>query len=251
MRKLIYGISALALLALNFAPSVADDAAKAVVAKEDAAPAEKAEKKCPISGKAAKDEFFVNINGENTNFCCGNCRKAFITKLKVVEDKEKKCALSGRPADETKVLFHKSAATHKFCCGDCRAKFVKEKGIELKEGTGKCPFSGKPGLEETTIVVDGEKVSFCCANCQKKWIKTNLPGLADANEGNCPFSKKPGGAETALVVVTFAEKNFCCGNCQAKYVAKNFPKEEEKKEEKKEGEKAEPAAEPKKEVRTS
>lgn len=223
-----------------------------------AAPDEKAEKKeevkCPISGKPASAEFALNVNGEQVTFCCPKCPKAYLAKLHVAADKEKKCVLSGEAADPAQMLIHKKVELIQFCCGNCKAKWAEKNEIKFTEGTGKCPYSGEPGKEETAIVVNGEKVVFCCEKCQAKYKKENLAHLEVVAEGKCPLSGKKADPTTAQIFVTAKEVNFCCAKCQAKYIKANFTDKEEDAEKEKEKEKAESKEKPEAEkptVRTS
>ena len=217
-------------------------AVPAVAEKEEAA---KANEKCPISGKPVDPAASLNINGKPLYFCCENCPKAYKKKIALVEDKAKKCVLSGKAADETKTLIHKKVELVSFCCNNCKGKWADENKIAFKDGTGKCPISKKEADPATAIVVNGETVAFCCENCQAKYKKTELAGLKVVNEGKCPRSGKPGDPATAQVHVTYKEVSFCCGNCQAKYIKEHFAKKEQDKTEKAESAKTD------KPVRTS
>src|SRR6266850_1304079 len=61
-----------------------------------------AEDKCPISGKAVKDDIFLEVNGKKVHFCCDNCPKAFAEKNKFEAKDEgpKKCPISGKDAKD-------------------------------------------------------------------------------------------------------------------------------------------------------
>src|SRR5690606_3892676 len=228
--------SALALpllvLVLGSAPE-GDQAAAKEEAKQEVV-------KCPISGEPVKDDIALNVNGELVKFCCKNCSKKYLEKIRFEPAKEQKCVLSGRAADPTKTVIHKTVELIQFCCGNCKAKWADQNKIAFNDGTGKCPLSGKPGKEETAIVVNGEKVVFCCENCKAKYTKTNFGELKAKDEGKCPLSGNAGKEETAQIYVTAKEVPLCCGNCQKKYIADHIKKDT--KDEKKAKEEKETAA---------
>lgn len=93
--------------------------------------------KCIMNPKAdAKAEKSVDYKGGQVFFCCGNCPKAFQSKVK----------------------------TDKLVAAKGNAQLVATE--QAKQS--KCPFSGQPLNEDTAIKVAGAKIAFCCENCQGK-----------------------------------------------------------------------------------
>ncbi len=103
---------------------------------------EKAELKCPVSGKPASADHKVAFNGGEVEFCCPNCPKAFNANpekfaakanLQLVQSgqlKQVKCPLTGRPMADDKVVSVEGVKV-KLCCGGCLAKAKKVEGDEL------------------------------------------------------------------------------------------------------------------------
>ena len=81
-------------------------------------------KLCPISGKAAKADQFVNVNGAKTFFCCGNCKKKHSAKLAAKADTGK-CPISGKAANAATQVVHTKREAKYFCCNNCKAKYAK------------------------------------------------------------------------------------------------------------------------------
>jgi hypothetical protein len=89
-----------------------------------------------------------------------------------------KCPVSGEPASKDHTVSFEGGKVY-LCCDKCpvafekdTAKFAAKAHLQMAL-TGqlvetKCPFTGKPLVEDKTVDVDGVKVAFCCANCQKK-----------------------------------------------------------------------------------
>lgn len=181
-------------------------------------------KKCPISGKPAKDGVSLVVNGETINFCCAGCPNAYKKKINLVKDSgPTKCPLSGNPAKADHSIIEKTAEMVYFCCNNCPGAFAKKSGFEVKDaGPQKCPISGNPAKDTkgTSLIVNGEKLYFCCANCPKAYLKKL--GVAKTDGGDCPLSGKPGKEETGQVVVTSRNIYFCCSNCPKGYAKKNY-----------------------------
>ena len=85
--------------------------------------------KCPVSGKAVKEDKTVDYKGGKVYFCCENCPKAF------------DAAKHGVKAN------HQLVATGQFT----------QKA---------CPLSGQKVNAEKTAKVGGVEVAFCCEKCQ-------------------------------------------------------------------------------------
>ena len=118
---------------------------------------------CPISKKAAKEDIFLNVNGQKVHFCCNNCPKAYAKKIgltaKLDAEPTAACPISGRPASAEHRVIRKTARLLNFCCGNCLKKTVKKNHFAIKDdGPKKCPVSGKPAraAEGTSLVVNGE-----------------------------------------------------------------------------------------------
>src|SRR5438093_1489632 len=125
-----------------------------------------AEDKCPISGKAAKDDVFLEVNGKKVHFCCDKCPAEYKKKINLVADEgEKKCPLDGKSAAKDESVIESTAEVVAFCCDKCPKTFATKNKLEAKdEGPKKCPISGKDAKdgEGTSLVVNGQKVYFCC-----------------------------------------------------------------------------------------
>jgi len=87
--------------------------------------------KCPVSGKAVKEDKTVDYKGGKVYFCCENCPKAF----------EKDSAKFAVKANEQLVQT---------------GQYVQKA----------CPLSGQKLNAEKTVKVDGVTVTFCCEKCQ-------------------------------------------------------------------------------------
>ena len=97
--------------------------------------------KCPITGKPAKPEFLVTVEGQGIAFCCNNCKgkfekdsAPFLTKIDGFKAKapaaaakivNKKCPVSGRDVDPKFFVTVDEQAVG-FCCGNCKGKFEKD-----------------------------------------------------------------------------------------------------------------------------
>ena len=68
MRKLLLLAPVVVLAIVGFVPYGANDVGK-----------------CPISGKPATEDNFLNVNGEKVHFCCDKCPKAYEKKLNVTD----------------------------------------------------------------------------------------------------------------------------------------------------------------------
>jgi hypothetical protein len=104
--------------------------------------ANKADLKCPVSGKPASADHVVAFNGGSVEFCCPNCPKAFSANekkfaakanLQLIQSKQLtqvKCPLTGRPMADDKVV-DVGGVEVKVCCAGCLGKMKKLKGDEL------------------------------------------------------------------------------------------------------------------------
>lgn len=125
MKNAILGMAAVALLTVGVI--AADEKEKDIAGKE------KFSAKCPVSGKDAVEDKFVEHRGGKLYFCCGGCPDAY------KKDPAKFATKANQQLVATK-------------------QFVQ----------AKCPLSGGKLNPATQIDVGGTKVSFCCNNCKGK-----------------------------------------------------------------------------------
>ena len=130
-----------------------------------------AEDKCPISGKAAKDDVFLEVNGKKVHFCCDKCPAEYKKKINLVADEgEKKCPLDGKSVAKDESVIESTAEVVAFCCDKCPKTYKKNLGITDDKGSGKCPISGKESKPETAqIFIKSKTVAFCCGDCKKTY----------------------------------------------------------------------------------
>lgn len=186
---------------------------------------------CPISGKPAKEESFLDVNGKKVFFCCNNCPKAYAKKIGLTDEGPKTCPISKRDAKEETKLIHQKAELVYFCCNNCPKKYAEsEKLAAVDKGPGKCPACGEKASADHSIVINGEKTYYCCGNCQKDHLKKLR--VVDKGPEKCPISNQTAKKETGIVRVKSEAVYFCCNNCRGKYIETNF-KEDEKKSDKK------------------
>jgi YHS domain-containing protein len=149
--------------------------------------AEKTYGKCPISGKAAKEEASKDYKGKKVYFCCDGCPGAF--------DAEK----------------HGTKANHQLAV----TGQIKQTG---------CPYSGGKVKAGTEIDIDGVKVGFCCDNCKGKTEKADdkvtmvFKSIAKGFtlQTKCPVSGKD--IDTSVVSEKDGKKVYlCCEGCVAPY----------------------------------
>jgi len=100
--------------------------------------------KCALSGKPAKAEHFLTINGEKKYFCCPRCVKGYATKklgLKPADlEKATKCVISSKPAERELMQIHVKYEAKYFCCDRCRTTYAKKnfpKKAPAKKGAKK------------------------------------------------------------------------------------------------------------------
>jgi uncharacterized pyridoxamine 5'-phosphate oxidase family protein len=183
--------------------------------------------KCPISGKPAKDDIFLDVNGKKVHFCCDNCPKAYEKKIGLVDNGPAKCPLSGKDAKAETKLIHQKAEMVYFCCENCPKKYAeKEKLTAIDKGPKTCAACDKPANAEHSVAVNGEKVYFCCGNCQKSYL-TKL-GVVDKGPDKCPVSGHAAKKETGIVRIKSEAVYFCCTNCRGKYIEKNLKPKSDK-----------------------
>lgn len=125
-RTILTASIALALLA-TYSTDAADKGEKSV---------EKAELKCPVSGRPAKEDKSLAYKGAKVYFCCDNCPKAF-------------AANTAKYAPKANLQLYATG----------QAKLVK------------CPIAGRKLNPATKIEVAGVDVCFCCNNCKGKALK--------------------------------------------------------------------------------
>jgi YHS domain-containing protein len=100
--------------------------------------------KCPVSGKAVKEDKTVDYKGGKVYFCCENCPKAFekdTAKFAVKANQQlaatgqyvqKACPLSGQKLNPEKTV-KVGDVTVTFCCEKCQGKVSSAKGDEQAE----------------------------------------------------------------------------------------------------------------------
>lgn len=121
MKNAILGLAAVALLAVG------------VVAADEKKAEEKFSAKCPVSGKDALEDKFVEHNGGKVYFCCAGCPDAFKKDTAKYATKANQQLVSTKQASQAK-----------------------------------CPLSGGKLNPATKIDVGGTEVCFCCNNCKGK-----------------------------------------------------------------------------------
>ncbi|HEV3024764.1 MAG TPA: YHS domain-containing protein [Pirellulales bacterium] len=110
--------------------------------------------KCPVSGKAVKDDKTVDYKGAKVYFCCENCPKAF---------------------DKDKTKYATKA----------NMQLVQTKQAKQE----KCPIAGKDLNKDTATKVGDVEVSFCCNNCKGKVTKATDEEKLDLVFGEKAFEK--------------------------------------------------------------
>ena len=186
-------------------------------------PAALAEDKCPISGKAAKPETAIEVNGKAVSFCCNNCPETYKKKINLVDAGPKTCPVSSKEASKEHSLIVSRHEAIYFCCAECAKGYAEKQKIKIKdEGPKTCPISTKAAKAEegTSLVVDGEKIYFCCANCPKGYLKKI--GVTRGEPGKCAACDKKGDAANEMIVTRSEVVYFCCGNCPKGYAKKHF-----------------------------
>jgi YHS domain-containing protein len=77
-----------------------------------------------LTGKAAKADQFVSVNGKTTFFCCSNCKGKFSRELAAVADTGK-CPISGKAVNPSTQVVHTKREVKYFCCNNCKGKYAK------------------------------------------------------------------------------------------------------------------------------
>lgn len=105
---------------------------------------EKAEVKCPVSGKPIDKSHHVAYKDAEVYFCCPNCPKAFekdtakyATKanaqlVQTGQYEQAKCPLTGQKLNPEQKLDIAGNEVH-FCCGNCKGKVAKADDKEKME----------------------------------------------------------------------------------------------------------------------
>jgi YHS domain-containing protein len=163
---------------------------KGLTAGKEESSDEKFEATCPVSGKPAIEESFVELkDGGKVYFCCKNCPKAY------EKDPEKFATKAHRQLVETGQIVQVA-----------------------------CPLTGKSVNKDVTVEVGGEDIGLCCKNCLKKVDAADDDGklkLVFSNaalkkgfthQTTCPVSGKE--IDASHSVEYKGEKvYFCCPNC--------------------------------------
>jgi YHS domain-containing protein len=89
----------------------------------------------------------------------------------------------------------------------------------------KCPVSGKPAKEASSVEYRGAKVYFCCDGCPESYNKDKakfatksnhqLVVTGQAKQIKCPLTEKDLNNDTQIEV-SGAKVTFCCNNCKGK-----------------------------------
>ena len=165
---------------------------------------------CPMSGKPAKEDAFVEYKGKKVYFCCPGCPSAFEKDPKAVAAKvhhqwlqtgqmvQVACPFSGKPVNP-EASCEVGGVKVAFCCNNCKGKVEKAaadeqvnlcckdiaKGYTLQTT---CPLSGKPINVAVAVEHEGKKVYFCCPGCPSGFEKdpskylSKLPQFAEEKE---------------------------------------------------------------------
>ena len=83
----------------------------------------------------------------------------------------------------------------------------------------KCPISGQPAKETSSLEVNGKKVNFCCDKCPEAYKKKI--SLVDEGPKKCPVSGKDAVKESSLIEKRAEAVYFCCNNCPKTFAEKN------------------------------
>lgn len=196
-------LSAVALLVGLTAMLPAED-------KADAKEEKKFTATCPVSGGAAKEASFLEVDGKKIYFCCNNCPKAFekdppkfaakanMQTLETGQIVQIGCPFSGGKVNPETVV-ELGGVKFGFCCNNCKGKFEKtadeEKAALVFTSIAKgftaqtlCPVSGKAIDPEHMVKYKDQKVFFCCPNCPAAFEKdpakfeAKLPQLKEKKE---------------------------------------------------------------------
>jgi len=92
-----------------------------------------------------------------------------------------------------------------------------------KKYEAKCPVSGKPAKETSTVDYLGGKVQFCCDNCPKAFeadpkkfaakAALQMLGTGQMKQVACPMSGKPCNPDQSTEI-DGVKVSFCCENCK-------------------------------------
>jgi YHS domain-containing protein len=108
---------------------------------------------CPLTGKTAKKEHFVEDGGQKVYFCCPNCPEKykknpaeFKAKLAASYSYQTRCPVSGEAIDPAAFTDLPDGHRVYFCCPECGGKLLKD------------PARYAPKLEKQGILLDLDKI---------------------------------------------------------------------------------------------
>jgi len=196
--------------------------------------------KCPISGKPAKEDVFLEVNGKKVHFCCENCVKPYEKKIGLADEGPKACPVSKKEAKADTRLILQKAEVVRFCCEGCVGKYLaKEKLKASDKGAKACAACAKEAKAEFALNVNGEATYFCCDHCRKGYLKKlGAGGASERGNGKCPVSGEDADPEVSLVRVKSEAHYFCCNDCRKGFLAKALAEAAKKAREAEEAEKA-------------
>jgi hypothetical protein len=175
--------------------------------------------KCPISGKPAKEDVSLEVNGKKVNFCCEGCIKEYEKKIGLVDEGPKNCPVSKKEAKAETRLIVEKAEVVRFCCDGCLGKYLAKEKLKAEDkGAKTCAACDKPAKADVALDVNGAQTYFCCDDCRKGYLKRI--SAVDKGPGKCPVSGKDADPKVSLVRVKAEAVYFCCGNCRKGYLEK-------------------------------
>ena len=159
--------------------------------------------KCPTTGKAIKNDKFVEKDGQRVYFCCGQCQgkakadpAASITKAygDVKPIGNKTCPVDGKPIEAGKGKQETfQGRSLELCSAACEEAFKKDPALMTVKAmypnaklhkSDKCIMMTDENVDPQTIVVyKDEIIRFCCLDCVGDFKKGPDAALAKAGSG--------------------------------------------------------------------
>jgi YHS domain-containing protein len=158
---------------------------------------------CPVSGQAAKKDYYVVFNGAKVHTKCGGTMKIFANKAeyylarakridgmtkeelkkefaKVTKYNNRTCPVTGKPATPLYTAQHNDIQ-YKFATKAAAAQFEKspEKYLKNLPNDGKivdldnhiCPVAADKIQRKLAVIVDGQKIYCDCMTCARAILK--------------------------------------------------------------------------------
>lgn len=158
---------------------------------------------CPVSGQAAKKDYYVVFNGTKVHTKCGGTMKIFANKAeyylarakriegmtkeelkkefaKVTKYNNRTCPVTGKPATRLHTAQHNNVE-YKFATKAAAEQFDKspEKYLKKLPNDGKivdldnhiCPVAADKIQRKLAVIVDGQKIYCDCMNCARAILK--------------------------------------------------------------------------------